>query len=104
MVIRGRIENGVVVLENEISLPEGTEVMIEIRAPEVGEGEAMSEERRQRLRETMDRIASLPNKNPGDTFRGVDHDRELYERTCWSSSTPAHGLPGMCRPIRITLA
>jgi hypothetical protein len=28
--------------------------------------------------EIMDRIAALPNENPGDTFSGRDHDKVLY--------------------------
>lgn len=79
MVILGRVQNGVVVLENDASLPEGTEVTVFVRAqPGVGTRESMSEEERRRIREIMDRVAAMPDENPGDTFSGTDHDRVLY--------------------------
>lgn len=78
MVIRGRVQNGVVVLENEVSLPEGTEVTVAVRAlPEV-EAERLSDEEWRRIREAMDRVAALPDEAPGDTFSGRDHDKVLY--------------------------
>jgi len=90
MVIRGRVEHGVVVLDERVSLPEGTEVTVVVRAAvqssevvtaEAGPGpaaEQMSEEERRRILEIMDRIAALPDENPGDTFSGADHDKALY--------------------------
>ncbi len=78
MVIHGRVQNGVVVLENEVSLPEGTEVTVVVRAPAEATGERMSDEQRRRLREARRHFESLPNENPGDTFSGADHDRVLY--------------------------
>ena len=38
----------------------------------------MSEPECRRAREIMDRIAALPDENPGDGFSGADHDRVLY--------------------------
>ena len=78
MVIRGRIENGVVVLPSDVSLPEGTEVTVVVRAAPEAAGDVMTEQQRRRLREALRRIESLPNENPGDTFSGADHDRVLY--------------------------
>jgi predicted DNA-binding antitoxin AbrB/MazE fold protein len=90
MVIRGRVEHGVVVLDERVSLPEGTEVTVTIGAgPELGEamvpevkprddGDRMSDEERRRILEIMDRIAAMPDENPGDTFSGADHDKALY--------------------------
>lgn len=77
MVIRGRIENGVVVLESPVSLPEGTEVTVMVHT-DAGTAEAAAAAERQRILEIMDRIAALPCENPGDTFSGADHDRVLY--------------------------
>lgn len=78
MVIRGRIENGVVVLKDDVSLPDGTEVTVVVRAEAEATGVEVIEEQRRRLREARTRIESLPNENPGDTFSGADHDRVLY--------------------------
>jgi len=78
MVIRGRVQNGVIVLEDQVSLPEGAEVAVELCAAPEARGERMSEEQRQRLREVLQDFESLPNENPGDTFSGADHDRVLY--------------------------
>jgi hypothetical protein len=78
MVIRGRIQNGVVVLEDAVSVPEGTEVTVVVgTAPEVA-GDPMTDQQCRRLREALRRIESLPNENPGDTFSGADHDVALY--------------------------
>ena len=82
MTLHGKIQNGVVVLDNGTGLPDGTPVtvLVEPRAeallppPE----ERMSEEERRRILAIMDRIASLPDENPGDTFSGADHDKVLY--------------------------
>jgi hypothetical protein len=76
MVIRGRIENGVVVLDADV--PEGTEVSVVYPPAPESANETMPEAERQRIREIMDRIAALPDENPGDTFSGADHDRVLY--------------------------
>ena len=78
MVIRGLVQNGVVVLENDVSLPDGTEVTVVVRAAPDAPERGMTEHERQRLRETQHRIESLLDENPGDTFSGVDHDRVLY--------------------------
>jgi hypothetical protein len=78
MVIRGLVQNGVVVLENDVSLPEGTEVTVVVRAASEPVGDRMSEQERRRIREVMDRITALPDENPGDTFSGADHDKALY--------------------------
>lgn len=80
MVIRGRIEKGVVVLEPDVSLPEGTEVTVVVREPAEPVGEVLPEAERRRILEIMDRIAALPDENPGDTFSGADHDKVLYGR------------------------
>lgn len=78
MVIRGRVEHGVVVLEGNTSLPEGTDVEVVVRAGLSADGGAMSQEQRKRYLEALARIDAVPNENPGDTFRGADHDRVLY--------------------------
>jgi len=79
-MIRGRIQNGVVVLTEDVSLPEGTEVTVAVCAASEGTGSAMSGAERRRVLETMDRIAALPDENPGDAFSGADHDKVLYEK------------------------
>ena len=78
MVIRGRVENGVVAFGNDISLPEGTEVTIVVPAAPEPQDEILSDAERQRIRKIMDDIAALPDENPGDVFSSVDHDKVLY--------------------------
>jgi hypothetical protein len=78
MVIRGRIQNGVVVLENDVSLPEGTEVTLAVHAaPGVSE-ERMSEEEHRQMIAEIERIAALPIEGKRDPFGGADHDKVLY--------------------------
>jgi hypothetical protein len=78
MVIRGRIHNGVVVLETNTPLQEGMEVTVVVPAASVGSIDTLSEAEQRRILEIMDHIAALPDENPGDTFSGADHDRVLY--------------------------
>ncbi|MHB8900107.1 MAG: hypothetical protein ACYC6Y_15265 [Thermoguttaceae bacterium] len=78
MLIRGRVQNGVVVLELGASLLEGTPVTVVVRAESEPLSEPMSNEQRRRLRETRQYFEALPNENPGDNFSGADHDRVLY--------------------------
>jgi hypothetical protein len=84
MVIAGRVENGVVVLEHGTSLPEGTEVSVVVAAqrdpspcplPLRGEDEAAEHKRRL---EIIERIAALPIEGATDPFSGRDHDKVLY--------------------------
>jgi hypothetical protein len=90
MVIHGRVLNGVVVLESDVSLPDGTEVTVVAR-PESeqvekvgsetepkGNGDLMSEEEHQRILEIMDRIAALPIEGDPEPFSGADHNKVLY--------------------------
>jgi hypothetical protein len=68
----------VVVLENEASLPEGTEVAVVVRtAPESADKSELDAERRHAL-EIMDRIAALPIEGENQPFSGADHDSALY--------------------------
>ncbi len=78
MVIRGRIEKGVVVFEEQVSLPEGTEVTVWVRAAsdEANEG-ALAAERR-RVLAIMDAIAALPIEGAGKPVNSADHDKLLY--------------------------
>lgn len=78
MIIRARVQDGVVVLEPGASLPEGTEVTVGVCAATNATGEKMSDKQRRRIREIVDRIIALPDENPGDTFSGADHDQVLY--------------------------
>lgn len=78
MVIRGRIERGVVVLDEGVSLPDGTEVTVVVRADPDVDGDAMSEEERKRYLNALDQIDAISSENSGDTFSGADHDRVLY--------------------------
>ena len=82
MIARGRVRDGVVVLDEGVSLPEGTAVTVvtELASPSgcSTSDERMSEEERRRVLEIMNRIAALPDENPGDTFSGADHDKVLY--------------------------
>jgi len=78
MVIRGRIENGVVVLAPDVSLPEGTEVTVLVagdRATAIG---TQPEHERSRVLQIMDRIAALPIEGSGEPFSAADHDKVLY--------------------------
>lgn len=67
-----------VALESGISLPDGTEVTVIVPAAPEPVKDKMSDEERRRVLQILDRIAALPDENPGDTFSGADHDKVLY--------------------------
>jgi len=90
MVIRGRVEHGVVVLEEQVSLPEGTEVTVMVRAaaesgqaaergatPRDQQGR-VSDEEHQGIVAELERIAALPIEGRRDPFSGANHDKVLY--------------------------
>jgi hypothetical protein len=80
MTLQGVVQNGVVVLEPGALVPEGAVVSVVV-APHTltpPKRDKMTEEERRRLLAIVDRIASLPNENPGDTFSGADHDKVVY--------------------------
>jgi len=81
MTFQGKIHNGVVVFDGPINLPEGTPVTVSVepaRGSAPPQSDRLSDEEHQRIIAIMDRIAALPNENPGDTFSGRDHDKVLY--------------------------
>lgn len=78
MIIRGRVQNGVVVFENDASVPEGTEVTIVVRTDAEPAAKRLTEQQRRALREARQHFEALPNENPSDNFSGADHDQVLY--------------------------
>ena len=78
MVLQGHVENGVIIPDEGISLPDGTEVVITLRDNQTKHSDAMSEMERKHYLAALDRIDAVANENPGDSFSGVDHDRVLY--------------------------
>jgi hypothetical protein len=78
MVVRGRIHNGVVVLDADVSVPEGTEVTVVVPAAPPAAGEETLDAERQRVLQIMDRIAALPIEGIGEPISGADHDSLLY--------------------------
>ncbi|HEY1602724.1 MAG TPA: hypothetical protein VGG64_24175 [Pirellulales bacterium] len=79
MTIHGRIENGAVVVEGPISLPDGTEVTIVVRAAGGQAGDTMLPHERARYLAALAAIDGVANENPGDAFRGADHDSAIYQ-------------------------
>ena len=76
LVIAGVVQNGVVVLQDGASVPEGTQVTVVVRAG--APAAKLSEAEHRRIVQVVEGIAALPDENPSDTFSGADHDRVLY--------------------------
>ena len=67
MTYRGRVKNGVIVLDEPVDLPEGTEV--EVHAPTNGSAEPTWSEV---FRDVLGKAEGLPNDS------SVNHDHYLY--------------------------
>jgi hypothetical protein len=85
MIARGRVNNGIVLLEDGRSLPEGAPVIVwpDTSWPPTAAGtgedtDRACEEEHRRLLEAIDRIAALPLEGPQEPFSGADHDKVLY--------------------------
>lgn len=87
MTLHGKIQNGVVVLDGGISLPDGIAVTVFITAepqeppspsPLPAPGELMSSDERRRILAIGARIAALPIEGDDEPFSGADHDKVLY--------------------------
>jgi hypothetical protein len=76
---KGRVINGVVVLDEGVSLPEGTVVHV-ISDAEVSSRDPrrMTADERRRVVDIVTRIAALPLEGCSEAFSGSDHDRVLY--------------------------
>ncbi len=78
MVVHGRVKNGVIVLDDAVSLPEGARVEVVVSSRADDSGDMMSSTERKRLKETLDRIAAIPLEGSDEPISGADHDRILY--------------------------
>jgi predicted DNA-binding antitoxin AbrB/MazE fold protein len=78
MVIHGRVEKGIIVPQEPISLPDGTEVTIIVRATSDPGADIMLPDERGRYLAALAAIDGAANENPGDAFRGAEHDGAIY--------------------------
>ena len=78
MVIRGRVQNGVVILDQKATVPDGTEVTVIINSRPNGRPARMTDAELQRYRDALGRLDALPDECPDDDFSGAHHDRALY--------------------------
>ncbi len=78
MVVHGRVKNGVIVLDEAVSLPEGARVEVVVRSQPGQAGETMSSAEHERMKELLDRIAAMPIEGSDEPFSGADHDSILY--------------------------
>jgi len=63
MIYRGQVKNGVVVLEDEVSLPDGTEVCVE----------PVEQEPRKTLAERFENVIGVVDDLPADMAQNHDH-------------------------------
>ena len=80
MQVHGHIQNGLVVPDSSIALPEGAKVTIVVSEGATSLPEVMTAEELARYHRALAEIDAVPNENPGDDFRGADHDQVLYGR------------------------
>ena len=75
MSLLGHVRNGVIVLDENATLPENTAVLV---IPSRTAHEQPAVEKQQHLVSEVARIAGLPLEGDRDEFCGADHDRVLY--------------------------
>lgn len=80
-MIHGHVQNGAIVPDMGISWPDGTEVIISLRATPQAPNDRMTQQERNQYLAALARIDAVANESPGDAFRGADHDRALYGET-----------------------
>ena len=71
MVYRGRVENGVVVLDGRFSLPDGTEVSVRALRPKAKDDGKST--RKSGVGQALLRLAGKAVGLPADASRNVDH-------------------------------
>ncbi len=77
MIYHGHIENGHVVLDEPVVLPEGARVRVDVVSDK--NVETLSESGGDLLNQLRQKVSALPVRNPCDGFSNRDHDRLLYE-------------------------
>jgi hypothetical protein len=80
MQVHGHIQNGLVVPDGSIALPEGARVTIVVNEDATSQRDVMTAEELARYRRALTDIDAVPNENLGDNFSGGDHDQVLYGR------------------------
>ena len=75
MVVRGRIQNGVVILDADATPPV---VDVAVRAAPGADKEVVVDAQRQRVLPIMDRSAGRPDEAMNESFSDADHDNEIY--------------------------
>jgi hypothetical protein len=79
MTLHGKIQNGTVVLDDVVNVPDGTPVTVLVEPIDATKTPTLlTDEELRRRKAILDEIIALPNENPGDTFSGADHDKVLY--------------------------
>lgn len=75
MTYRGHIKNGMVVLDGEVTLPEGCEVRVDVLATPASDTthEAESDEGGKNGRQRLVRYAGIAKDMPADAARNLDH-------------------------------
>lgn len=77
MVIRRRVEHGLIVLQGGATLLEGLAVEVIVHTEPTMSAELAEEQKRKRA-VVMARLAAMPDENSDDRLNGSDHDQILY--------------------------
>ncbi|MCG8448426.1 MAG: hypothetical protein MI725_02450 [Pirellulales bacterium] len=78
MEIHGHIQNGKVVFDDAIPLPDGVKVTVLVEEKQSSAKQTMSPDEQARYVAALRQIDTVANENPGDILSGADHDQVLY--------------------------
>lgn len=74
MTYHGHVENGHIVLDESVKLPEGAVVKVDV----LGSTHVIENSWRERLDDLRRKVSALKVENPNDGWSNRDHDTLLY--------------------------
>jgi hypothetical protein len=86
MTLQGTIRDGLVVLDENVQIPDGTKVAVYVPAPATAGVESGGNARHDWVpaddpelrRKALAELLAIPDENPSDDFRAEDADQVLY--------------------------
>ena len=76
MTLHGHIQNGMIILDDRVPLPDGAPVEVQVLAPQLSENSAIDVESGPTLAERLNEFIGILEDLPDDA--AINHDHYLY--------------------------